>query len=64
MGLKIRKFGIRNVCPAIHYLINNPMILISTPAVPRLSRFMTPVVSEQFFHSAPMPKEIPNTSVY
>jgi hypothetical protein len=31
---------------------------------PIFFRFTKPLVSQQFFHGAPRPKEIPNTSIY
>jgi hypothetical protein len=36
----------------------------TNPAVPKLSRLTTPLVSRQIFHGAPRPKEIPDTPVY
>ena len=33
-------------------------------AVPKLSRLKTPLMSQQIFHSASRPKEIPDTPVY
>jgi hypothetical protein len=40
------------------------VIAIINPAVPTLSQFMPPLVSQQFFHGTPRPKEIHITSIY
>jgi len=52
----------------IEFSIGKPrdkhVIAIVNPAVPKLSQFTPPLVSQQFFHGTPRPKEIYNTSIY
>jgi hypothetical protein len=39
-------------------------VTVDQLSLPKLSWFTVPLVSQQIFHSAPWPKEIPNSSLY